>query len=67
MSTQFVIVAQPFGYPMYASAFAAGWSDQKADAYVYDDRDNPELKVTYWQAQLATHGIDGASVQVEIA
>ena len=59
-----MIVIHPFGYPMYASAFGCGWSDAIADAYVYDSRDNPTMKIAFFSA--LAHTTFGPSVHATL-
>ena len=63
--TQFRIVNNQFGYPMYAAYLSLGtppWTDRIEEAHVYDHRDNRETKLKYWRAIASNSGLDPAAV-----
>ncbi len=47
---QWVLVASPFGYPMYVADDGLGYSDRREDATLYDDRDSQSTKARYFKA-----------------
>jgi len=66
----FRIASNQFGYPMFAAPssgpnpLAADWSDKESDAYLYDSRDNEEMKLSYWKAMAKIIGLDPNSVAI---
>lgn len=64
----FRIASFQFGYAMYAASIAGAtapqWSDQVAEAHVYDHRDSRETKLRYWKAYAEIQGLDPKHVKV---
>jgi hypothetical protein len=63
----FIVSARPFGYEMFASMAAPGWSDRRQDAIVYDDRDNRDIKLSFWKGHLKAHGIPAETALIQPA
>lgn len=61
----FRIVSHQFGYPMFAANNTLGWSDVESEAFIYDHRDNQDIKLSYWKAMASLKGLDPDSVKVE--
>ena len=47
---QWLLVATPFGYPMYVADDGTGYSDKREDATIYDERDSKATKTRYFRA-----------------
>ena len=64
---KFRIVSRQFGYPMYATAdgLHADWTDNEAEAHVYDEQDSRETKLKFWRSVAHMHGLDPTAVQIE--
>lgn len=41
------------------------FSDQPREAHVFDDRDNPTIKLSYWRGLAERFGLDGNTLNVE--
>lgn len=63
----FRIVCDQFGYEMFATLnYDDGlvWSDVPADAEVFDERDNREIKLAYWRGIAQKDGLDMDCVKI---
>ena len=62
------IVSRQFDAPIFAAPAippASDFSIIESEAAVYDDRDNPAIKLPFWQMLANRTGLDGSKFVVE--